>query len=487
MRHARCWTVLASITLVAVLGGCQDQRSTPTELDLPSPSLQTNGQVSPGTGQGRGRPHEEQAIELAARIPGLGGYFFDPSGDLVVYLTDSGQAEVAEAALASVLQGRRASGHARAAANPQIVVHQAKYSFLQLSEWRDRMTDPVLDIPGVIFTDLTESENRLTIAVQNAWVRGHVENKLAILGIPMEAVLFTQADSVESLARIGPSAERFNSVVSSSCGPQITDRCRPLVGGIKIVSVQSDGQLGQCTIGFIADVAGTRSFITNSHCTATFWGLDGRNVFQAQYVDADFVGQEFRDPAGQSCGFLSPNKCRYSDATAIRINSGIASDRGYIARTKLDNGPVIYSLEIDPNNPRFRITGDSPPTRYDIMDHVGITTGWTKGVVEYTCIDTRHLQGSNIRLRCQDLATYGAERGDSGGPTFKWYTNGTVTLNGIIWGKIYYNGGYYIASSSIGNIQNDLGSLGALTPESSYTPPPSYDEPPDCTDQQVAC
>lgn len=85
----------------------------------------------------------------------------------------------------------------------------------------------------------------------------------------------------------------------------------PLQGGSRIVN--SNG--GGCTLGFNVVLNGYPVFLTNSHCTIKSWDLDYGRFYQP-FLDPFYdVGYEYKDPRGESCGFLSPNVCRYADVS----------------------------------------------------------------------------------------------------------------------------------------------------------------------------
>lgn len=82
-------------------------------------------------------PEERPFREVAQRLPGFGGWFFDTvSGNLVVYLTDLEEADSAKALIMSRFS-RRLSERRRTYPEAGVVVRKADYAWLQLSEWRD--------------------------------------------------------------------------------------------------------------------------------------------------------------------------------------------------------------------------------------------------------------------------------------------------------------------------------------------------------------
>ena len=106
----------------------------------------------------------------------------------------------------------------------------------------------------------------------------------------------------------------------------------------------------------------------------------------------------------------------------------------------------------------------SSPVVGETLNKVGRTTGWTRGTVSATCVNT-NVAGTNITQLCQGFVNAGVAGGDSGSPVFR-VTNapasGDVRLYGILWGG--NSAGTLFVFSPIGsvNIQRST-ELGPLT------------------------
>jgi hypothetical protein len=249
--------------------------------------------------------------------------------------------------------------------------------------------------------------------------------------------------------------------VAPAPGDSLTSFIRPLVGGIQIGRRTSETTYSRCTMGFIANLDGVRVFITNSHCSDRSWDTDNTVFFQPypfRYGEENRIGQEYRDRRGESCGFLSVNVCRNADATAASIDASIGSELGYIARTRYaaEGSYGVGSVEIDGANPRFRISGKGGPAYGgQPSNKMGIVTGWTSGRVQDTCVDVKQPGRTYSKLRCQYSVAMGTEPGDSGSPVFYNNGDGTVLLDGIVFGK---TSGYSWYSPIFG-VEQDLGTL----------------------------
>lgn len=117
--------------------------------------------------------------------------FYDEMDNLKMYLLDPSKRIAAEEAIVAFLGSERIPAGG-------IQALQGQYSFLQLKDWHDRMTD-LLGIPGVTLTDIDEAQNRLKVGLEKLEKQGLVEQELARLGIPREAVSFEETGPIKPL------------------------------------------------------------------------------------------------------------------------------------------------------------------------------------------------------------------------------------------------------------------------------------------------
>lgn len=480
---------IVGISFTLLLAGCQDQPTSPV---VPSGAKQVNAAAAD---QANGRQDEEEMAQIAREVPGFGGFYFDREGNVTAFLTDPAKGPAAQAALRPIIQERAAWRGARGMAQPRFMVRQGQFGFLQLAGWRDQLSIPVLDLPGVKAVDLDESDNRIWIGITDATARGAVQNKLAQLGIPREATVIEIEEDAFLLDPTTPSYEAGSSTCAYAAY-EIDDCIRPLIGGIQIgwlVPNQEPNTFSGCTTGFVADMDdGTRVVVTNSHCGETEWGRDYESYYQnfpgvPGSVRHDlYVGHEYRDPSGSSCGFLSVNKCRNADAMAFWIDpsTGATTNFGYIARTTFANYGAPGSKVIDQANPTFRISSTVGTVREnDPVNKIGVRTGWTRGYVTRSCVDVN--AGNYHKYRCQSKTDLHAFKGDSGSPVFREVGDGTVVLYGLIWSISTDQQSAFF--SSFPQIQKDLGTLRVAIP--TYYPPSDPEDPPpppDCG-TQIQC
>jgi hypothetical protein len=295
---------------------------------------------------------------------------------------------------------------------------------------------PLFETPGVVFTDADETSGRLVVGVLNRGVEGQVRGRLRALGLDSQSVDVVETEPIIALATL---RDRFPDVV---------------VGGLQIRFSQY-----LCSLGFPAIRGDERGFVTASHCSDKQGSVDGTTYYQPlDQIASDLIGTEIADPAyargsGQDCP--RSRRCRSSDANFSRSLGPRSMSVGKIARTT-----GLGSLTIDPANPPFTITGEGEAAKGTFVNKVGRTTGWTRGSVSNTCVDTS-VQGSTILLLCQTFVTGNGvivQGGDSGSPVFGDPSgSGSVTLLGGLWGG--NQSGTQFVYSPMANIEADLGDL----------------------------
>ncbi|HZN11881.1 MAG TPA: hypothetical protein VFC61_09385 [Blastocatellia bacterium] len=404
------------------------------------------GQQAQAEGDARYRSIDDRFAEVAQMVPSFGGFFIGADKRLHVYLTDAAQAKAAEAAIVTVFGRERI---------PEGGIHvlEGKYGFLELKSWHDRQRFVTLALPGVVRASIRESRNRLEIGVQDALVIGQVEEQLAKLGIPREAVEIVVTKPVE-------------------LQQTLQDKARPVKGGIQISRSGAN-----CTLGFLAVRQGVAGFVTNSHCTSTQGGVESTVFHQADIVagGVNRIGVESVDPQYFTGGDCPDGmKCRYSDAAFVRRDSSASQA---IPLTEGDFGKIALTTSgLTLSNDNFVIMQEVPlPVEGDYLHKVGRTTGETAGEVCDTCVDIQQT-GTNFVMLCQDRVEASSGPGDSGSPVYSIGANPVpggspyAYLQGILWGG---DGGVF-AFSNLANVQrqDELGALKTHQLEGGANSPP---------------
>jgi hypothetical protein len=183
--------------------GCKDAKTSTTVAAPEAPSISAAGVPEDAAQFGRFRPGEEHSAALAREIPGFGGFYLDETGNMHAYLLDLKNEGLARAALARTFaEIRRGFGPQERARyiSHDILVHQGQYEFGQLADWRNMLTDPVIQIPGVAFAGgIDEQANRVSIGIdrtRSAQVRALVDQKLEELGVPRAAVVYDESELI---------------------------------------------------------------------------------------------------------------------------------------------------------------------------------------------------------------------------------------------------------------------------------------------------
>jgi len=370
---------------------------------------------------------DDRFVAVAEQVPGFGGMFFDQDGTLQVYMLDQ-KGPAPEALMASLDDViTREVGRGKALSRNGVEILEGQYGFLDLHRWQQQMSPAVLDLPGVVFTDIDETTNRLRVGITDApGMAEAVEKSLSELGVPLEAVLISETKEV---------------------WPELRSRRRPLRGGLQI---NFGGFL--CTLGFVAVRQGVTGFVTNSHCTNTQGGVEGTVYHQPSASGTtNRIGQEIADPTyftGGQCP--AGRRCRFSDSSFARVphpsGPAVTTALGTIAR------PPVGSFTWNGVD-TFTITAEAAPVVGQAVTKVGRTTGRTSGTIQQTCFNV-NVAGSNITQLCQSRASFASAGGDSGSPVFRITALPNVTLVGIHWGS----GGVF---SPITGIQMG-GELGAV-------------------------
>ena len=306
-----------------------------------------------------------------------------------------------------------------------------------LPDWFAQSSPVVLGMPGAVFADHDEANNRLLFGVENAAAIPGIRAALEHMGIPSSAFAIKVTEPIYFAATL-------------------RDKWDPTQAGVQI---HFGGYL--CSLGFNADDGTQRSFITASHCTNKQGGVEGTQYYQpTSSVDGRVIATEVEDPVYFKGGACSKGKsCRYSDASRALYTSAVASTRGAIAKTSGFNN---NSLTVTGS---FTVaTQDNSTVNFPfgtIINKVGRTTGWTQGTVTNSCVNT-NVSGSRIQLLCQTFVQNPGGAvvvggGDSGSDVFKTTGTSTAEMVGILWGG---NGsGTLFVFSPLKQVRDELGPI----------------------------
>jgi hypothetical protein len=417
--------VTFAVALLGIAACTDDQPTAPATANNPS----FNRSTAPG--QQRAAGLDAEFVQIAQSARGFGGMFYDANGRLNIYITQEGRQS--QQAQQTVLETARASLQTRGHLAPlaaQIAVLEGTRDYVELVTLRNRMS-PVLSEAGVVFTDIDEAHNRLRVGVLAGVSTEQVEAALDRLGVPLDAV------SVEITEPIVPLAT-------------LHDALDPIGGGLQIWRLIQPSTAGVCTLGFNARLAGNNEelyFFTNSHCTEQRGVVNGTLFRQGPLSFATrTVAEEVADPPFFTCEYIR-YRCRYSDAALAQYFPEFDVQLGMIYQTTFFGTTGAGSIETLVPRRAFSIVAERAfPVLGEVLDKVGRTTGWTRGPVIGTCIDTG-VAGANPAtvMLCQDFVGAANGGGDSGSPVFQAARRrNDVTLYGILWGG---SGNQYVFSA----------------------------------------
>lgn len=294
----------------------------------------------------------------------------------------------------------------------------------QAQDRLERATHAAAAVQGMVFVDDDESIGKLVIGVENANAARGVRVAMAAAGFAASSFEVIEHEPIRQMKTL-------------------RDQFRPTEGGIQIHFSQY-----VCTLGFNAtqDSDNARSFITNSHCTATQGGVESTAYYQPTSSTSAQIATEVEDPQYFKGGICPRGKkCRYSDSSRALYNSSTSSSLGVIAKT---DGVNTGSLNVAGT---FALSGEGSAGLNAYVNKVGRTTGWTRGQVTRTCVNTG-VQGSQIMQLCQNFVSAGVDGGDSGSAVF----DDNNRLVGILWGG---SGTTTFVYSPLSQIEQELGGL----------------------------
>src|SRR5437879_5238977 len=125
--------------------------------------------------------------DVATSVPGFGGMYLD-GNTLKVYLTDPAQKVMAEHAIGAVF------GAARIPAGG-VQTLKGAYGFHQLHTWYNHL-GAVFNIQCVVYTDIDEKANRMTVAVESQGLLASVHTDVSTADVPQDAVNIVMADPI---------------------------------------------------------------------------------------------------------------------------------------------------------------------------------------------------------------------------------------------------------------------------------------------------
>jgi hypothetical protein len=352
--------------------------------------------------QGRTRRgFEDEILRLEAAIPGLGGISRDSDGRVVVYLTDpSNGAAAIQAMRARATQLNVEPGlKTQLAAGTNVVIRRGRAPFSQILDWKNTVGSAIVRLPGLVAMDADESMNQVKVTVAADAPVAKFQEAIAALNLPDSTVAIITGPRTESLA--GLRSAQF----------------RPTQGGVQIMN-----SLGaRCTLGFNVTTYSWNEtgYLTASHCDPSSIGSGGTGTSQGQPTNSggDLVGSVFLNPAfnrtDSAC--LSYSLCTDADVMFVQYTNAATAAKRVTTTAFVGTsyaGGSISSVGY------WNYISIVPYAYYGMtVDKVGRTTGWTRGTISGTCVDTP-VAGTYMVLCANSVTGSRAGKGDSGASVF---------------------------------------------------------------------
>jgi len=393
------------VSTAALIAACSSEPTqpggTPTNSPL-QPAQDAQAQLRAAAGGRTARGFEDEILRLENRIAGLGGLFMDPQGNIVVYLRDVADTAVAmrelKAAAATIRVDRAFRDRLSAG---RVVVRKGRFAFSQLVAWQAAVLGAMRSVPNINGVDADEALNQVRLTLVEGTSRLAADQAIAALGLPDGAVFVDFAKRAYA-----------NSTLS--------DKFRPTGGGIYIGNAASH----YCTLGFNVTTVTYHEtgYLSASHCAdgdAPWLGHTGGTMYQNTTFSGNIYGSVYLNPAftrtDTEC--MGDPNCTWADA--MFVNTG-ASDFSKVlaAPTYVGENNSVGSTTLAGWWNLVTRAAFGPYTGLTI-DKVGVTTGWTRGVVTETC-QARTIgadQFGSYVVLCSDIVMGSAVgSGDSGSP-----------------------------------------------------------------------
>jgi hypothetical protein len=409
--------------------------------------------------------------EIAGRIDGFGGLYYDERGIANVYMTArTGGAQLDAATLAAQLNAQlRQVGLDGSISAQQLVVRSGAYDFGELSRFH-RDVIPVLGVPGVVYTDADETLNRIVIGVEAGTSETAIQEVIRQLGVPVGAVVVVETDPILPVQSFSGNVElNFTNLGGL---PTLRDAVRPIAGGLQIWRFTPPSTANTCTLGFNASAPSFSKellMFTNAHCTAVRGQVTGVEWNQkAIAFPLEPVAVEIEDPpfftSAQNSACPVNRVCRWSDAAAGKYT--VPNDQVAGFRIMM---PFPGTLVLPATHRTFRVAEEATarPVIGQGLMKVGRTSGMTGAAVIATCQNAN--TAPNITMLCQERVAIDVIGGDSGSPVFETLDgrgfmdvtpNQRVRLHGLLWGGSQNT---YVYSSML-NIRMDFPGPWRVTP-----------------------
>ncbi len=213
---------------------------------------------------------DESFLAVGTAVPTFAGAYFGDGGELVIRLTKLADSTRALAEMQQLLLDRvRVDPRSMSEAQKREAVlprrwrmEEASYSFAELYQVRSELFVSAFQDDDVVSLDIDERHGKVVIGVTSMAAESRVQSARAT-SLAKALVVF-----------------RSVSAPSLTNSTTLYNRHRPITGGYQI------GPSG-CTTTIGARRGSEQLVLTNSHCSATPWSLDGGSIRQNNLEQGD--------------------------------------------------------------------------------------------------------------------------------------------------------------------------------------------------------
>jgi hypothetical protein len=425
--------------LVLSLAACTNDATVSAPTEAPSRA------VVEARGTERLKTWDDLLESVAKAEPAFAGFVDGTNGRMAIAVVAGGGSEAARTRVATVLATEGARLPVDGA--PFRTVDFSALDLIRVKKFMHRG----FVLPGMVYLDLDEERNRVFVGVRHGANTAPVRQLIASMPKALQRMIVVDSG-----------------VVYEELQTSLRSYFQPVPGGVEI-GVGEGTTVNQCTLGFNArTLTGQLVAVTADHCTTMNGWATGNLIRQNIFGPTRLIAQEIEvspryyplDQPDDPC--VTTYFCRFADAAAFAYLGALdgTPEVGFLAR------PFFQSINIDPNTPRFSLSGTAGATEWiSQVDRIGRTTGWSTGSIYRRCTTWQNSNGViNI---CQYEANITVEGGDSGGPVFLNNGNGTGRVEGVVVARyragFLGSGGWKMVYSRFSSMNFPLGPL-TVTP-----------------------
>ncbi len=155
--------------------------SSEEELQTPGSSTAPSSPQPSAHSTQQDKSYDDLMVEIEHDVPGFAGMLLDPV-DNNILLVKTTKPDTDGSVYKAAIVGRFPEMSSK-----RFEIVNTTYDFAQLSAWY-ALIDPLYGVPGLVSTDIDEVRNKIVIGVETEADRAPMEQKIAELPIPSDAI-----------------------------------------------------------------------------------------------------------------------------------------------------------------------------------------------------------------------------------------------------------------------------------------------------------